>query len=130
MKEFRGRILVPGTVQAQAIVVDSISFYGDVDPERGVLKDSGRNIRGRILVAKKSHGSTVGSYIIYSMKVKGTAPVAIIMEKAEPIVVAGCVLADIPLVDTLSEEFFKNVEDGTLLEIKKDGKVIVHETSQ
>jgi len=127
MKEFKGRVIVPGRVKGGAIVVDSISFYGDVDPERGILKDSGRVLSGKILVARKSHGSTVGSYVIYSMRSLGTAPLAILMKRSEPIIVVGCVLANIPLMDTLPDDFFEAIKDDTLVEIDENGKVVLYD---
>ncbi|MCE4599772.1 MAG: DUF126 domain-containing protein [Desulfurococcales archaeon] len=110
-KTYRGRVLVEGTAEGEAVVVDTLSFYGDVDPETGVLVD-GRSISGRILLVRRGRGSTVGSYIIYSLKANGKAPLAILMEKSEPIIVAGAVLAGIPLVDSLPKEVFEEVKDG------------------
>lgn len=121
---FKGRVLVEGEAEGPAIVVDSISFYGDVDPERGVLSD-GRSIEGKVLVARRSRGSTVGSYIIYALKEYGRAPKAIVMSKSEPIVIVGAVLAGIPLVDGLPDEFFSTVEDGVKVCVRRDGIVEV-----
>jgi len=108
---YKGRVLVEGSAEGEAVVVETLSFYGDVDPERGVMVD-GRRIDGRILLARRSRGSTVGSYVIYALKVNGKAPLAILMERSEPIVVAGAVLAGIPLVDSLPRELFDVVRDG------------------
>jgi len=119
---FKGRVLVEGEAEGPAVVVDAISFYGDVDPERGVLVD-GRRLRGAILVARRSRGSTVGSYIIYALREYGNAPKAIVMGKSEPIVIAGAVLADIPLVDGLPDEFFESVRDGVWLRVTREGRV-------
>jgi len=115
---FTGRVLVAGEAEGEAVVVDTISFYGDVDPESGTLRGDGRDIAGRILVARRSRGSTVGSYVLYALRYYGNSPIAILMEEAEPIVVAGCVLAGIPLVDRLPPEFFESVRDGTRLRVR------------
>ena len=120
--EFKGRPIVPGRARGEAVVVDAISFYGDVDPGSGVLSD-GRVISGRILVARRSRGSTVGSYVIYSLKENSAAPLAIIMGKSEPIVIAGAVIASIPLVDGVDEAFFSLVSDGDLVEVSEEGVV-------
>ncbi len=127
MKEFKGRVIVPGRAKGRAVVVDSVSFYGDVDPKKGILKGSGRMLSGKILVARRSHGSTVGSYVIYSMKSLGTAPLAILMKRTEPIIVVGCVLADIPLIDALPDAFFEIVRDNTLIEVDESGKVVLYD---
>ena len=121
-REFQGRPIVPGRVRGEAIVVDAISFYGDVDPEKGALSD-GRPISGKILVARRGRGSTVGSYIIFSLKENSVAPLAIVMEKSDPIIVAGAVIASIPLIDRLDEAFFRLVSDGDVVEIHESGLV-------
>ncbi len=123
MKVFKGRALVPGKAKGKAVVVDTISFYGDVDPKTGILKDAGTSLKGKILVARTSRGSTVGSYIIYSLKENDVAPLAILMERAEPIVVVGCVLAEIPLIDSLPPNFFKAIKNGITLSVVEDGTV-------
>ena len=82
----------------------SLSFFGGVDPKTGKVIDPESDIKDqiikdKILVFKQGKGSTVGSYVLYRMGKKGTAPKAIIVEKAEPIIVVGCVLADISLFE-------------------------------
>ncbi len=76
-----------------------ISFLGDVDPKRGTLID-GRSIKGKILIVKGVGGSTVGAYVIYALKYYNNEPLAIIVnETADPIVISGCVMANIKLID-------------------------------
>ncbi len=125
-RTFKGRVLVEGEAEGEAVVVESISFYGDVDPERGILAD-GRSIEGKILVARRSRGSTVGSYVIYALKEYGKAPKAILMGRSEPIVIAGAVLSNIPLVDSLPDEFFNSVKDGVRVRVRSDGTVEIGE---
>ncbi|MEB2835701.1 MAG: DUF126 domain-containing protein [Desulfurococcales archaeon] len=119
---YKGRPLVPGSARGRAVVVDAISFYGDVDPETGLLRD-GRSIAGRILAARRSRGSTVGSYVIMALKYNSKAPAAIIMERAEPIVVVGAYLAGVPLVDSLPRGLFESLRDGDEVVVEADGTV-------
>jgi predicted aconitase with swiveling domain len=123
MKEFRGRVLVKGEAEGEALVIDEISFYGDINPNNGMLVD-GRNVKDKIIVAYKPKGSTVGSYIIYALKENGFAPRAIIMSKSEPIIIAGCVLANIPLVDNIDINVLKEIKDSDKIIVKND-KIIV-----
>jgi len=125
MVVFKGRALVKGFAEGEAVVVNEISFYGDVDPETGMLFD-GRSLRDKILVSYKPRGSTVGSYIIYALKMNNVSPKAIIMSSSEPIIVAGCVLSGIPLVDGISINDLKTIKDGDLI-IVKEGLVFVNE---
>ncbi|MGC8566824.1 MAG: aconitase X swivel domain-containing protein [Caldisphaera sp.] len=123
MIEINGRALIKGKAEGEAVVINEISFYGDVDPETGKLKD-GRSIKGKIVVSLKPRGSTVGSYIIYALKENNVSPKAIIMVKSEPIIVAGCVLANIPLIDNIPKDLVKNINDGDKIIINGD-KIIV-----
>ena len=74
----------------------------------------GENVKGKILVFPGGKGSTVGSYKIYEMAKLGTAPLAMIVEKAEPIIVVGCVLANIPLIEGKT-----NIKTGETIRIEK-----------
>ncbi|MGC9072232.1 MAG: aconitase X swivel domain-containing protein [Acidilobus sp.] len=126
--ELRGRQLVGGSASGPAVVVDAVSFYGDVDPRTGVLRD-GRQLGGRVLVARRPRGSTVGSYIIYALRANGVAPAAIVMSRTDPIVVAGCVLASIPLVSDVPEGELDLIGDGDQVKLIGDGRVIVEKAS-
>lgn len=122
--ELRGRQLVPGRALGPAVVMEALSFYGDVDPSTGKTSD-GRSVASKIIVAMRPRGSTVGSYIIYALKANGVAPAAIVMSRVDPIIVAGCVLAGIPLVDSIPEAQLSQVRDGDLVELEGDGVVRV-----
>ncbi len=98
MKRIRiDKIIVDGNCRAEALVVDHrISFFGEVDPRTGRTVE-GYYIGGKALIFPGTRGSTVGTYIIYGLKYYGHAPACMIVYDAEPILIAGAVLADIPL---------------------------------
>jgi len=123
--ELKGRQLVPGRALGEAVFAEALSFYGDVDPNTGLLRD-GRSVAGKVVVALRPRGSTVGSYVIYALRANGLAPAAIVMSRVDPIIVAGCVLASIPLVSEVPEEGVRSVKDGDLVEVLGDGRVVVH----
>ena len=101
----RGRVIKSGEAEGKALVSRKpISFYGGVDPRRGVIIEKGHPLKGKsiankILVFPTGKGSTVGSYIIYRLKKNGKAPAGIINEESEPIVAVGAIISDIPMVD-------------------------------
>ncbi|MDH7594297.1 MAG: DUF126 domain-containing protein [Methanomicrobiales archaeon] len=81
-----------------------ISFLSGVDPLTGEIVESGHPLRGRIVAGcvfafPHGKGSTVGSYVMYALKMNGRAPAAIINTEAEPIVAVGAIIAGIPMVD-------------------------------
>lgn len=99
--------------EGEVVLVDKyISFFGEVDPKRGALKLEDRevDISGKALAIRGTRGSTVGSYIIYALGKYGKAPSCIIVKEAEPILIAGCALANIPLfIVSDYESFAKSV---------------------
>ncbi|WP_440059921.1 aconitase X swivel domain-containing protein [Thermogladius sp. 4427co] len=74
-----------------------VSFLGEVDPVEGVLKPRGDKIAGSAFAFKGGRGSTVGSYVIYALKYYGRQPACMVVEEPEPIIITGCIMADIPL---------------------------------
>ncbi len=130
MREFKARFIVPGQVEAEALVeTKPISFLGDVDPRTGEIvgqhaSKRGSSVAGKVFVFPHSRGSTVGSYVIYGLKRHGVAPAAIVNLESEPIVIVGCILANIPLVDKVSEEFFRYVRDGDIIELDPRSSVV------
>lgn len=123
---FRGRAVVAGEARGEAVKVESVSFFGDVNAETGRLSD-GRSIAGKILVARRGKGSTVGPYVMYALKKRSLAPAAILLaSKSDPVLVSGAVIAEIVLVDSLPEEIMK-ISDGQRLIIRPSGEVEVEE---
>ena len=116
--EFKGRGLVEGYAEGIALVSkEPISFLGDIDPETGAIirKDHelyGLTVKDKVFVFPYGKGSTVGSYIIYRLRKSNVAPKAILNIRSDPVVIIGCVISDIPLVDMLPEKFFKKIRSG------------------
>jgi hypothetical protein len=109
----QGRKIVEGACTAEALVTAKpISFLGGVDPADGKIIEKnhdlcGACIKDKILVFPHGHGSTVGSYVMYSLAKKGLAPAAIINQTADPVVVVGAIIANIPMIDQIDIERIK-----------------------
>ncbi|MHB1293397.1 MAG: DUF126 domain-containing protein [Anaerolineae bacterium] len=103
----RGRVVVAGHAQGPALVSEkAISFLGGVDAETGIVREKGhplegRSVAGTVLVFPTGKGSTVGSYVLYSLAKAHKAPVAIINAESEAIVAVGAIIAGIPMVDQI-----------------------------
>lgn len=130
--ELEGRGVVSGRCRGSALVsMKPISFLGGVDSETGIITErdhdlKGENLKGRVLCFPHGHGSTVGSYVLYSLVKKGLGPKAIVNESADPVVVAGAIIADIPMVDQVEirriktgDEVEVNGNKGTVTVIKQ-----------
>lgn len=102
-----GRKIYQGKTEGEALVTkDSISFYGGVDPETGIVVEKGHELEGvdttdKILVFPSGKGSTVGSYVIYQMAKTGKGPKALVLQECEAIVAVGCIIGEIPCVDKI-----------------------------
>ncbi len=119
MNRVTGRAISPGKARGKAVVLDEdFGFLGGVDPASGDLQvPPHANITDKIMVFPRGKGSTVGSFTMYDLKVKGKAPAAIINEEAETIVATGAVISSIPLVDKIDLSLIK---DGDLIEVDGD----------
>ena len=118
----KGRRIVEGTCTAEALVSSHpISFLGGVDPADGKIIEKNHDLCGscikhKILVFPHGHGSTVGSYVMYSLAKKSLAPAAIINQTADPVVVVGALIANIPMIDQID---IKRIKTGDT--VKVDG---------
>ncbi len=130
MKEIRIRPIVEGLVEGQTLVSPiPISFFGGIDSKTGRIIDSenplyGQTIANKIFVFPQGKGSTVGSYTIYGLRVNGVAPTAFVANIAETIVVAGAILADIPLVDKPEEDVLCFLKTGDYVTLDTQNKII------
>jgi predicted aconitase with swiveling domain len=121
--ELKGRIISRGVVEGQALVTNQpISFYGGVDPDRGVIVEKGhelegKEIKGKILVFPNGKGSTVGSYTLYRLKKNGVAPAGMINKECETVVAVGAIISEIPCIDKID---ISQITTGDVIEIKND----------
>ena len=117
IKTLKGRSIVPGHCLGPALVsMNPISFLGGVDSNTGLIVEKGhdlmgRNVKGRILCFPYGHGSTVGSYVLYSLAKKGLGPAAIVNRTADPVVVVGAIIAEIPMVDQVEIQQIRTDDD-------------------
>lgn len=127
--EFVGRGLVEGKGRGRVLITtEPISFYGGVDPEAGKIVERGHElygerVAGSVLIFPHGKGSTVGSYTLLRLARRGLAPAGIVNAESEPIIVVGCVLGGIPLMDKPFPDPFniKSVLKGLEAEIVIEG---------
>jgi len=104
----RGRGLVEGKVIGEMIISRRpLSFLGGIDTLTGKIVDPNNNLyneilTGRIFYLPASIGSTVGAFVIYKLRKDNLGPKAIVCEKADTMLVTGCAISNIPLIDRIS----------------------------
>ena len=146
MKEFKGRIVAPGSVTASAVVSHGglntlASFqkalqFGDKKATCGDQNNPdlyGKQMAGKALCLPRTIGSTTGGLVLYcACSMKRQPACMLFSEPIDSLAAAGAVLADVwlddvsmPVVDSLGEEFLDYVKDDMTITIKEDGTVVV-----
>ncbi len=146
-KVFKGRVVVPGEVTAEAIVTHSgfntlanLKTAGSFMNPKGILNDHnnpeiyGKKIPGKALCLPETIGSTTGGMVLYCASCMNVAPACMLFTKsADTLAVAEAVLTanwsehPIVLVDRLGDEFLETVKEGNTVRVEKDGTVTVEE---
>ena len=146
MREFKGRIVTPGTVTAEAVVTHCglntlASFqkalqFGDKKATCGDQNNPdlyGKEMAGKALCLPQTIGSTTGGMVIYCACAMGRQPACMLFSgPIDSLAAAGSILASVwlpeaqmPVVDSLGEEFLSYVKDGMKITVKEDGTVCV-----
>ena len=146
MREFKGRVITPGTAKAPALVTHGglntlASFqkalqFGDKTAKCSDQSNPdlyGKPMVGTALCLPQTIGSTTGGLVLYCACAMKRQPACMLFANPiESLAAAGAVLADVwldevsmPVVDSLGEEFLNYVKDGMTITIGKDGVVTV-----
>jgi predicted aconitase with swiveling domain len=126
-KLLKGRPIVSGRSIGIALVSEKpISFLGGINPVSGVIIEKnhdlkGKSLQGKILCFPHGHGSTVGSYVLYSLAKRGKGPKAIINRTADPVVVVGAIIAEIPMVDQID---ISQIKTGDKIEVDGEKGIV------
>ncbi|MEJ2717872.1 MAG: DUF126 domain-containing protein [Deltaproteobacteria bacterium] len=120
---YQGRSICPGLAEGQALVTkQGVSFLGGVDPETGVITEvdhelHGRSVAGQVLVLPSLKGSAGGMWIIIRLARSGLGPKAIVVSKADTILVGAVIMSEIPTIDSLAEDPLKLLATGDRIRI-------------
>lgn len=147
MKQFKGRVVTPGEVTAEAVVTTEgfntlASFqmalqFGDEEVKCG--DQSNKQLYGKPLINKalclpQTIGSTTGGLVLYCACALHKNPACMLFANPiDSLAAAGAVLADVwvdgitmPVIDSLGDEFLTYVKDGMKIVVKADGIVEVY----
>ena len=148
MKQFKGRVVAPGEVKAEALVSHGglntlASFqkalqFGDKKATCGDQNNPdlyGQEMAGKALCLPMTIGSTTGGLVIYCACAMGRQPACMLFSKPiDSLAGAGVILADVwlkeehakmPVIDSLGDDFLEAVQTGMTVTVKADGVVEV-----
>lgn len=146
MKEFKGRIVAPGTVTAEALVshvgLNTLASFqkalqfGDKTATCGDQNNPdlyGKQMLGKALCLPQTIGSTTGGLVLYCACAMQRQPACMLFSKPiDSLAAAGSILASVwlpsvkmPVVDSLGDEFLEYVKDGMYITVLEDGTVCV-----
>jgi predicted aconitase with swiveling domain len=120
---FQGRSICTGFAEGEALVTkQGISFWGGVDPTTGTVTEvnhelCGAKLTDKILVLPALKGSAGGMWIIIRLARNKTGPKAIVVPKADTILVGSVIMAGIPTVDALSVNPLEKFRNGDWLKV-------------
>ena len=146
MKEFKGRIVAPGTVTASALVSHGglntlASFQGALQfgDKKATCGDQnnpdlfGKEMLGKALCLPQTIGSTTGGLVLYCACAMERQPACMLFSKPiGSLAAAGSILASVwldgvnmPVIDSLGEEFLAYMKDGMTVTVLENGLVRV-----
>ena len=146
MREFKGRVIAPGTVTAEAVVshagfntlasLQGALQFGDKKATCGDQNNPdlhGKQLAGKAVCLPQTMGSTTGGLVLYCACAMGRQPACMLFSNPiDSLAAAGSILASVwlpdvkmPVVDSLGQEFLDYVKDGMSITIGEDGVVTV-----
>ena len=146
MRQFKGRVITPGEVTAEALVTREgfntlASFQTALqfgDKEVKCSDQNNKDIFNKPMINKalclpQTIGSTTGGLVLYCACAMGKNPACMLFSNPiDSLAAAGAVLSDVwvegvsmPVIDSLGDEFLNYVKDGMKITIKANGIVEV-----
>ena len=129
-QKFKCHKISEGWIEAQASVSkDNIMFYL-VNPETGVIIEKahdleGKSIANKVLIFPGGKGSSVVQADgLYQLKMRKNMPAAMVIEYPETVLVSSAIIMEVPMVDKVDPEFYKEVKNGDIIRIDANSQVI------
>ena len=141
MKQFQGRVICPGTCEAEALV--SHGGFNTLASYQMALMFHDKQVKcgdqnnpdlykkpmiGKALCLPETIGSTTGGMVLYTACASGQQPACMLFSKhIDSLAASGAILAsvwtdaDMPVIDCLGDEFLAAVQTGQTVRIRDGG---------
>ena len=143
MKQFQGRVVVPGTCCAEALVSHSgfntlasyqmALMFGDKKVKCGDQNNAelhGQSMIGKALCLPMTIGSTTGGMVLFTACALGKQPACLLFSKPiDSLAASGAILGDVwtdavmPVIDNLGDAFLDAVKTGMQIRVLESGIV-------
>ena len=147
MRQFQGRVVVPGSCRAEALVsrggfntlasFQMALMFGDRQVKCGDQNNPDlykKPMRGKALCLPMTIGSTTGGMVLYTACATGMQPACMLFSMPiDSLAASGAILGDVwteasmPVVDSLGEDFLSFVRTGMTVSVADGGLVTVEE---
>lgn len=133
-RALEGRPLVRGEATGPVLcLTHPISFWGGVDPVRGMIVDPrhpqhGADISGTVLALPAAVGSSSSSAVMLELVRQKRAPAAILIGRADAILALGVVVGrelgyrTLPVIEVPPDEL-AGLRDGEVVHVGSDGRI-------
>jgi len=111
---------------------DDFSTRYDLDRERGIFsrpahKLYGESYVGRILVLNAAKGGVASAWMLREMVLMQKAPLALLLNDANPVMAQGAAFADLPFMDRFETDITQAVRTGDTLHVDPERGVVTIE---
>ncbi len=124
LREIRGHPGIGPTVRGTALVArDGFSARYDLDRVRGVFSRPshrlyGESYVGRVLVLDIAKGGVASAWMLHEMAADGRAPLALLLNSANPVMAQGAAFANLPLIDRFPVDITGAIRTGDRIEVE------------
>ena len=129
----RGHVGIGAKVTGEALVArDNFSARYDLDRLGGTFSRPGHALFGesyvgKVLVLDIAKGGVATAWMLRAMKETGIAPVALLLNYANPIMAQGAAHADFPLIDRFEEDVTAAIRTGEMVTVDPESGTVTVE---
>lgn len=127
---FRARQGMGNKVRGVALVArDGFSARYDLDRIKGIFsrpghKLAGQSYVGRVLVLNTAKGGVASAWMLNEMMSRGVAPVALVFNSVNPILVQGAALAGMSMLASFDDDITAAVPHGSEVEVDPSDRIL------
>jgi predicted aconitase with swiveling domain len=132
-RRYRGHVGIGSSVTGPALVAsDNFSARYDLDRIAGTFSRPshrlfGESYLGKVLVLNVAKGGVATAWMLYEMAARDRAPLALVLNYANPIMAQGAAHADFPLIDRFDCDITRAIRSGETITVDPAaGTVTVH----